>query len=170
MTSISKARPEDFKLLSKIGRISFIETHEKSPQDVINNYVEEKFNPGAITKELSDLSNIYHLIFSDGQPAGYSKIIYNSQPSGIQLGNVTKLERIYLLKEFYGLKLGNELLDFNLKLSKENNQDGMWLYIWKENQRAFNFYKKNKFTIIGSYDFKLSEQHANPNHVMFLKY
>ena len=75
-----------------------------------------------------------------------------------------------MLKEFYGLQLGLELFEFNLNLSKQQDQEGMWLFVWKENQRALSFYKKNKFRIIGSHDFKLSETHANPNHLMFLEY
>ena len=79
--------------------------------------------------------------------------------------NITKLERIYLLKEFY---LGAELFEYNVRLAKENNQKGMWLFVWVENERAVNFYKKNGFVIIGSHDFKISETHSNPNHQMFL--
>lgn len=88
----------------------------------------------------------------------------------IQIENVTKLERLYLLKEFYSLKLGLELFNFNLELSKQNNQAGMWLFVWKENQRAVSFYKKTGFKIIGNYDFKLTETHSNPNHQMLLMY
>jgi ribosomal protein S18 acetylase RimI-like enzyme len=46
----------------------------------------------------------------------------------------------------------------------------MWLFVWKENQRAIHFYKKAGFHIIGSYDFRLTETHSNPNHQMLLKY
>ena len=75
-----------------------------------------------------------------------------------------------MLKEFYGLCLGLELLNFNIDLSKKNNEAGMWLFVWKENPRAISFYKKAGFEIIGSYDFKLTETHSNPNHQMFSKY
>ncbi len=46
----------------------------------------------------------------------------------------------------------------------------MWLFVWKENQRAVNFYDKAGFKIIGNYEFKLSKTHSNPNYQMFLKY
>ena len=98
------------------------------------------------------------------------KIILNSPHSNIQTENVTKLERLYLLKDFYELKLGIGLLNFNVELSRKKNQAGMWLFVWKENQRAVNFYKRTGFQIIGSYDFKLTETHSNPNHQMFFKY
>ena len=58
----------------------------------------------------------------------------------------------------------------DIDLSKQNNQAGMWLYVWKENERAVNFYIKNEFVITGSFDFKISDTHSNPNHLMFLKY
>ncbi|MEO9209693.1 MAG: hypothetical protein ABI208_01270, partial [Ginsengibacter sp.] len=74
------------------------------------------------------------------------------------------------LKEFYNLKMGLELMNFNIELSKSDNQVGMWLFVWIENVRALNFYMKNGFEIIGSHDFKISATHSNPNHQMFLKY
>ena len=83
---------------------------------------------------------------------------------------ITKLERIYLLREFYGSQLGKELFHFNLELSKRNAQTGMWLYVWTENERAVRFYKKNGFKAIGRYDFKISENHSNPNYLMWLEY
>ncbi|MBK6772562.1 MAG: GNAT family N-acetyltransferase [Ignavibacteria bacterium] len=112
----------------------------------------------------------YHIIFHNNQPAGYSKIVFNLPHSNIPFENVTKMERIYLLKEFYNLKLGFELFSINIELSKNNNQTGMWLYVWKENLRAVRFYKRAGFKIIGSYDFKITDTHSNPNHQMFLRY
>jgi ribosomal protein S18 acetylase RimI-like enzyme len=84
--------------------------------------------------------------------------------------NVTKLERLYVLKEFHHLKLGLELFNFNVELSKKNNQAGMWLFVWTENLKAINFYKKAGFNIVGKYNFKISETHSNPNHQMLLLY
>ncbi len=171
MTSIIKTNTDDIQLLTDIGRTSFIESHGHSaPVAVINKYVKEKFNYTVIAEELAEPKNIYHFIFHNNQVAGYSKIILNEPHPAIPLSMVTKLERLYLLKEFYSLKLGLELFEFVLNLSKENNQEGMWLFVWKENQRAVNFYKKHGFNIIGSYDFKLTDTHSNPNYHMFLTY
>ena len=171
MISIVKVSEDDFQMLSEIGKLSFVESHSHSAApDVIDNYSKQKFSEDAIRFELKDPANIFHFIFYNNKPAGYSKIIFNSQLPEIKEKNVTKLERLYLLKEFYGLRLGQKLLQFNLDISKENEQSAMWLYTWKENHRAIKFYLNNGFKIIGSYDFKLSESHFNPNHLMFLKY
>jgi diamine N-acetyltransferase len=109
--------------------------------------------------------------FADyNEPVAYSKIIFNSTYYHISIPEITKLERLYILKEYLDLKLGSILFNFNVNLSKQNNQKGMWLFVWEKNQRAINFYIKNGFETIGLYDFKLSENHSNPNYQMLLKY
>lgn len=171
MTSIVKADEKDFQLLSEMAKLTFIESHGSSAvSEDINNYVTEKYSLNAFKEELSDVKNIYFIIFNDNRPAGYSKIIFDTPYPTSQIKNIAKMERLYLLKEFYNLKLGLELFQFNIDLSKRNNQMGIWLFVWKENQRAVNFYTQNGFLIIGSHDFKISETHSNPNHQMFLKF
>lgn len=80
------------------------------------------------------------------------------------------MSRLYLLKEFFGLNLGKELFNFNLNLSKENNQQGIWLAVWIENKRAINFYHKMGFQKVGSFDFEISKTHYNPNHILYLEF
>jgi ribosomal protein S18 acetylase RimI-like enzyme len=170
-TSIVKSKIGDFRLLAEIGRISFAESHGSSASsEDIESYVNEKYNDRILREELSDPLNIFHIIYHDNKPSGYSKIILNEPNQDIKQKNITKLERLYLLKEYYGLKLGLELFNFNVEISINNNQEGMWLFVWKENLRAVDFYFKAGFKIVGSHDFKLTETHSNPNHLMFLKY
>lgn len=171
MNSILKAFPEDYKLLADIGKLSFFESHRSSASETdINYYVDENYTFEKFKEGLYNPDNIFHIIYHKDKPAGYSKIILNSPHPNIESKYVTKMERLYLLKEFYGLKAGLELFNFILELSRKNNQNGMWLFVWKENHRAVNFYKKAGFEIVGSYDFKLTDTHSNPNHLMLMKY
>ncbi len=171
MVSIVKAAPEDFQLLADIGKVSFIESHGSSAsEEVIKAYVAEKYTNEIFKAELVNPSNIYHIIYSNGQAAGYSKIIFNAAHPSVPFENVAKLERLYLQKGFYGLKLGHQLLQHNIGLSQNSGQAGMWLFVWKGNHRAVSFYARAGFSSIGSYDFKLSETHYNPNHQMLLRY
>jgi diamine N-acetyltransferase len=171
MTSIKKATIDDLEVITTIAPITFRESHGHSavPKE-IDAYIAAKYNPGVLGEELNDPGNLYHIIYHNDQPAGYSKIVFHSPHPDVTQQNITKLERIYLLKQFYGLKLGAELFDLNLELSKTNGQAGMWLYVWEENHRAINFYKKRGFKIIAQGDFKLTETHSNPNHIMYLGY
>jgi diamine N-acetyltransferase len=102
--------------------------------------------------------------------AGFSKINLNATHSNIAGENATKLDRIYLLKEYQGLKLGFELLKFNIDFSKNNNQSGIWLFTWTGNTKAIDFYHKIGFEIIGSHDFYVAQTHYNPNYQMYLNF
>jgi ribosomal protein S18 acetylase RimI-like enzyme len=171
MTTITQSTAADANLLSILGKQTFIESHGHSaPKADADSYIERNFTPEVFQAELNDEKNIYHIIYNNSTPAGFSKIILNYPHPSISHSNVTKLERIYILKRYYNLKLGAKLFKFNLNLSKENQQSGMWLFVWKENSRAIKFYEKRGFKIIGSHDFKISETHSNPNHIMYLEY
>lgn len=171
MNLITRATKKDWRLLVDMGKVSFLEAHGNSASpDILSTYVDQNYNEQVLKTELDEPKNIYRLIYQNGKAAGYSKIIFDAPHANIPVANVTKLERLYLLKEFYGLNLGLELLQDNMEISKEKDQAGIWLFVWKENHRAINFYKKAGFEIIGSHDFKISETHANPNHQMFLTF
>ncbi|MBI1343504.1 MAG: GNAT family N-acetyltransferase [Terrimonas sp.] len=171
MHSIIRATVKDYSLLARIGEKTFLESHGHSaPLADIENYVQEKYNDEACLLELENPKNIYHFIYHEGQAAGFSKIIPDEPHPQIDNPRLTKLERIYILRKYYHLKLGWSLLHHNIEISKAFAQQGMWLYVWKENERAIRFYSNNGFRISGSHDFKISETHSNPNHIMFLDY
>ena len=171
MTSIVAATVDDISVLAKVGRRSLLESHGHSaPTEIMHAYVDEKFTEDAIAQELSDAANLFQIIYHNSKPAGYSKIICNQPLDQFPQQRLTKLERLYLLSEFYDLKLGHQLLQYNIDLSKQLGEDGMWLYVWKENERAIRFYTKWGFQIVGDGWFRLTETHANPNWQMLLKY
>tara|TARA_R110002050_G_scaffold1281_4_gene9329 strand:+ start:75150 stop:75662 length:513 start_codon:yes stop_codon:yes gene_type:complete len=168
---IIKAAIEHAELLSKIGKASFSQAHGKSASKVdIDAYINKTYTETVFARELSNPDNLYYLIYCNDKVAGYSKIILNQPNTNIKQHSITKLERLYLLEEFYGQNLGTELFDFNVELSKSQEQQGIWLYVWVENHKAIRFYTKCGFKTVGSYNFKISETHTNPNHVLFLKY
>ncbi|WP_343330031.1 GNAT family N-acetyltransferase [Polaribacter staleyi] len=171
MIKIVKVGIEYAELIAEIGKKAFLESHGHSAStEDIHNFISKTYNKGSISKEFENTKVQYHLIYLNDKVAGYSKIELSSSNKNINTINVTKLDRLYLLKEFYGQKLGAKLLDFNIELSKKNNQKGIWLAVWTENQTAIKFYTKIGFKIAGEYSFKLSETKSNPNHIMFLKY
>ena len=171
MTSIQPAGLNDTELLTNLGRQTFIESHGHcaAPED-IEAYIKEKYTHDASNAALENTSNHYYILYHNEQPAGYSNLIFNVPHENISFPNVTKLDRLYVLKQFYDQRLGSTLMNHNIVLSKQKGQSGMWLYVWKLNERAVQFYTKNGFNIIGSYDFSISANHSNPNHQMLLTY
>lgn len=162
---------QDAADLAAIARQSFWESHGHSASAAdIEMYIADKYSIETLRAELADTRNIIHLIYFSEILAGFSKIVLNAPTPGIAESNICKLERLYLLEMFYGQKLGQALLQFNIRFCKENRQFGMWLYTWIENERAIKFYRKAGFKIIGKADFRISDTHSNPNHQMFLKF
>jgi ribosomal protein S18 acetylase RimI-like enzyme len=171
MITIRKATIEDVQLLASLSTESFIPAHGHSaPKDDISSYIEANFSVENFKKEIINLNFEYYLIFYKSKVAGYSKIIFNYPTKHISDSQVTKMERLYLLKEFYGLEIGLKLMDFNTKLVQEKKQSGIWLEVWIENFRAIKFYKKVGFEIVGKANFTVSETHSNPNYIMFLEF
>ncbi|AUC77604.1 GNAT family N-acetyltransferase [Olleya sp. Bg11-27] len=171
MVEIIQANAEHSDLIAKLAQRTFSESHGHSAsKEDINNFILRTYNTEVIRKEFENKQVDYHLIYFNKTIAGFSKIELQCPNINISEKNITKLDRIYLLEAFQGKQLGVKLLDFNIALSKKQHQNGIWLVVWTENQKAINFYSKMGFEIAGAYDFKISETHTNPNHVMYLKY
>jgi diamine N-acetyltransferase len=170
LTKIILATIEDVFTILKIGRIAVADAHWKSCSPAqMDQYLDTHYNPEVILTELNNTTNIYHIVCNNEEPIGFSKIVLNCKHGNVLEQNSAKLERIYLLKEFHGLGIGYELLNFNIDYSKRNAQVALWLYTWVGNEQAIRFYLKTGFEIIGNHDFKVTDDHYNPNYQMLLK-
>lgn len=171
MTSIIRATEKHSSLILQIGQEAWVEAHGHSaPKKDIDHYLSKNYTEDALKDQLLDKNNIYHIIYYNNEPAGFSKLILNKPNANLKSQKVASLDRIYLSKNFQGKGLGLELLNFNLEYAKNHLQTGIWLATWIENNKAISFYKKNGFAIVGKYDFPISNRHVNPNHIMFLNY
>lgn len=171
MISIRRADVHDATILSEIAAKTFIESHGHSAKaEDINIFIAEKYNVGTCTADLVNTKNNYHLIYYKDRLAGFSNIIFNFPHANCNIEPVAKLERIYVLKEFYDFKLGHQLFNLNFELARKNEQKGIWLFVWTANARAIKFYRKNGFTVAGSFTYKISDNHYNPNYLMLLEF
>lgn len=141
-----------------------------APKPFIDDYIARNFNAKQIQHEIQDPNNQIYVLVYEQKIVGFSKVMLDFANENIAEKNVTKMERIYLLQEYYGLGLGQRLFEFNVALAKKQGQVGMWLHVWIENRRAIQFYRKMGMLSVGSYDFPVSQDHTNPNHVMYLSW
>jgi ribosomal protein S18 acetylase RimI-like enzyme len=163
--------PDDADMLAAVGGVSLIQSHGHSaPPEIMQAYVEKSFSVDACRAELEESAPVFYACFYNSVPAGYFKIQYNVPHEAVPLQLVTKLQRLYVLNEFLGLQLGHTLLQKSIELSKAAGDKGMWLNVWKKNERAIRFYQKAGFETVGESLFVLTETHANPNWVMLLRY
>ena len=171
MILIVRANENNFQPIVNIGKVSVSEAHRGScPPEDLADYIQKNYNEAAILKELLDKNNAYHILYYNGEAVGFSKIILNAKQPNISFENAAKLDRIYFLKEFQGLKLGFELLNYNVNICKNHQQIAIWLYTWIGNEKAITFYQKTGFKIIGSHEFYVTTLMFNVNHQMLLKF
>ena len=170
MLEIRALQKELIPALVDLAKTTFIQSHGHSAsKEDIEHYTSTKINIVELNREYENESNLFHLLYLDNRLIGYSKLCLNASYRLISEDPVAKLERLYLLEDYIGRGFGLELLNFNIELSKSHNQLGMWLYVWIHNDRGIQFYKRAGFEKIGEEDFKISNTHSNPNHIMYLK-
>lgn len=162
---------KDAELISRMAIQTFRESHGTSASEKdIEEYTITKLSVDLFKEELADPKNIFRLAFLNEVPVAFSKMIYDLANPKINDAPVCKLEKLYVLKEYYDQKIGKPLFDLNIKLAKQNKQKGIWIYVWTENKRALRFYEKQGFKIIADTFFKVSETHSNPNYWLYLKF
>ena len=170
-TCIKPISNQDVPLLVELAQQTFWESHGHSAaKEDIEYYLNQFYTTKVLQQDIHGLNVAYRLLYFKDQAVGFSKVILNQPYPSSTSSNLCKLERIYVLQDFHGHKLGLELFEYNMDLARSNNQKGLWLYTWTGNDRAINFYKKLGFQIVGSHDFKISPRHSNPNHLMLLEF
>ena len=169
--TIVRAKLEDAELLAYLGRKTFYDSqYNCAPDDDVSYFLDMTYSKKKFTTALQDTHNIYHLVYYNNEIAGFSNIVCNCANPHVTEQKITKLDRLYLLEEFQGKKIGNTLFDFNLNLSKEAGDKGVWLVVWDGNYKAIDFYEKRGFNEVGKYDFVISKTHTNSIPTMYLKY
>lgn len=170
MITIKRATVADHEAVLGIGQISVKQAHiDSCPAEDLDEYMRAHYNDEAIKRELEDTRNVYHILYYNDKPAGFSKLVLNAAHENIREGNCAKLDRIYLLPEYFDKKLGVALLNHNVEFAREYGQSGIWLVTWVGNTRAIQFYSKAGFKVIGVYHFKVTATSYNLNHQMLLE-
>jgi len=190
MIEIRHAGLDDTELISDIGAKSFFDAFaEHNTNEDIDKYLTEKFSKEHIKGEISDPLASFFMAYYMGKPAGYAKIIQSPlpeqmsvtpfhpaeagfpSPKGWEITTLKAIEmqRIYVLKEYYSMKIGKELMQFTIDFSVNKGFNAMWLGVWQLNHRAVEFYKKWGFEIFGTRKFKLGSC-INDDYLMIKKF
>ncbi len=155
---IIKITINDIDKLQKIGRQTFYETFsESNTEENMKSYLENGFSTDKIKAELSDENAEFYFAKIDEKVIGYLKLNFGQSQTELKDDKALEIERIYVLKEFHGKKVGQILYNKATEIAKHKNADYVWLGVWEENLKAINFYKKNGFLEFDRHIFKLGE-------------
>jgi len=156
--SIQKVLVEDLKKLQEIGQQTFSETFAKdNTEENLASYLEKDFSSEKLLMELNTLHSEFYFALQNHQVIGYLKINIGSAQTELKDENGLEIERIYVLKEFHGKKMGQFLLDKAFEIAKQRNMEYLWLGVWEKNPKAIQFYKKNGFIEFDQHLFVLGD-------------
>lgn len=156
--NLRKVTNSDLKILREIGERTFIETFssENSSENMAA-YLESAFTTEKIKSELTNINSEFYFAEMEGGVVGYLKVNFNDSQTELKVSNALEIERIYVLKEFHGKKVGQILYDKAIEIAKSKCLNSVWLGVWEQNSRAIRFYEKNGFKVFDKHIFKLGE-------------
>jgi ribosomal protein S18 acetylase RimI-like enzyme len=148
----------DLPALQTIGRKTFVETFAASnSEENLANYLAEGFSAEKLSAELANTYSQFYFAETNGQVLGYLKVNVGEAQSEIQDPDALEIERIYVLKEYYGKEVGQILYKKALSIAHDLSCPYIWLGVWEKNPRAIRFYEKQGFVEFDQHIFQLGE-------------
>lgn len=147
---------QDIEKLKGIGERTFTETFSSdNSEENITEYLDNGFSTEKLKTELTDINAEFYFAELKGRVIGYLKVNSGQSQTEIKDKNYLEIERIYVLKEYHGKKVGQLLYEKAIKIAKSKNAEYVWLGVWEKNPRAIRFYEKNGFVAFDKHIFKL---------------
>ena len=155
---IKKITLADIVQLQEIGRQTFSETFSSTnTEENMKAYLKDGFSNAKLSAELDNPNSEFYFATLNNTVIGYLKINFGLAQTELKDDKALEIERIYVLQEFHGKKVGQLLYDQAIHLAKEKKADYVWLGVWEKNHRAIQFYTKNGFVEFDQHIFVLGD-------------
>lgn len=167
MIAIRQATVSDASTIALLGRVTFKESHSEfvKNEDAVQKFCNTEFEVAKIKSDLNDIHQLFWLVFYKELPVGFAKVILNKTHKKISSNKTCKLDKIYVLNDFIGYKLGYQLHLEIIKKVQELNYEYIWLVTYIYNDKAIKFYENQQYTTSGFIDFMVDGK-GYKNHVM----
>lgn len=150
---------EDVVSLQQISRQTFVEAFfATNTEENMKKYLEENLALETLTNELNNENSEFYFALCNTKVIGYLKLNFGLSQTELQDSKAIEIERIYVLKDFYGKSVGKLLYEKATQIAQQKKVEYLWLGVWEENSRAINFYRKNGFVEFDRHIFKLGDE------------
>lgn len=154
---IIKFTTDDLDIYQSVARQTFYDAYEKNTDaNDLQQYIDENFALPVVKAELNGEDCAMFYLREGDNILGYIKLRWNTSHELLK-GNVIELQRIYVVKEFYGKGYGQVLLDYAEQYGRENGFEWIWLCVWRENAGAIKFYERAGWEKFGMTSFRFGE-------------
>ena len=151
----------DSEVIALLGRITFTETFGHlflNHQTDLADYLDRTFAVAKIRNSLGEPDNRYWLAFRQDLPVAYAKLKHPSPTALLPGEDPAQLQKIYVLRDFLALGIGQALLAEVLDHAARRSLKTIWLDVLKQNTRAIRFYDRQGFLPLGDDTYTIGAQ------------
>lgn len=155
---IDRVKSGEVGLLQQISRQTFVEAFgDRNTPENMQQYLDSSLSIERLLEELNNPDSTFYFARYEGSVVGYLKLNEGASQTEIKQSKALEIERIYVLQEFLGKKVGQLLYEKAVAKAKDANAAYIWLGVWEENKRAIRFYEKNGFVAFDKHVFYLGD-------------
>lgn len=156
---------DDCLLLSVLYKTVYIETYGKEGvTHEFANFMEQQFSAQKIANTIASDNHYILVAYFKNNPVGIIQVEYN-KPCPINNFIAPEINKLYVLRNFYGKGIGQNLMQTAERQIALKGYDKVWLWVLQSNIRANTFYQKQAYEMIGTADFQM-EVNRYTNNVM----
>lgn len=153
---IQKAEKADLPTLSAISSKTFYDSYaDKNTHEDIEAYVKSSFNEDKLRYEMNNPNSQFWLAIRNGDILGYLKVNFGDAQSDLNDNAALEVERVYVIEQFQGYKIGYSLMKKAFDIAKEAGLNYIWLGVWEKNEKAIRFYERVGYKKMGEHTFML---------------
>lgn len=159
MMIVRFATQSDAVMISHFAKQAFYDSYAwyNDEQDMAA-YLSTNFTIAQVEEELNDPQTTYLLVLINDKLCGYAKLAWRNRPD-VAYTDEKQLEiaRFYADKNMIGQGIGKRMMKAGIDYALAGNAAIIWLYVWKENSRAIQFYTQWGFEIVSDWTFMLGK-------------
>ncbi|MBT8184704.1 MAG: GNAT family N-acetyltransferase [Eudoraea sp.] len=146
--------PEDLSRLTKLVRKTFKDAFEahNNPAD-FSAYINTVLTEEQLGKELSHPDSSFYFVKEKETVVGYFKVNEKAAQTELKGSKSMELERIYVSREFQGMKIGQWILERVIEIARNKKKHFLWLGVWEHNTAAIKFYQRHGFAKFGEHPY-----------------
>ena len=155
---IRKVKMEELDVLHGLAVRTFKEAfeHLNDPADIAD-YISTDMSLAAFEKQLNNDSSLFFFVEKGDEILGYLKLNRPAAQTDQTVDDAIEVERIYVLSEYQGQKIGERLLKKAIEIAKDESYFRVWLGVWEENAAAIRFYERHGFEVFAKHSFILGK-------------
>ena len=162
--TIRRATATDADALAFVAAVTFpLACPPHTTREDAATFVIENLSAASFRAYLSDPDRVVLVAEENGQPIGYTMVVFGEPhdedvAGALTLRPTSELSKCYVLPGHHGRGVAGRLMQVSIDAAREHGAAGMWLGVNEENERAQRFYLKSGFSKVGVKRFRVGDR------------